>query len=298
MVREMATDLGLDFVGVSSTPSVDALKLEPVSVGLWDRYGGSMSSGWTRWMFEQYEFPFEVVFPQALDEPGLAGRFDVLVFEDGGIPGGGGGRGGGFGGGGGGGQSSIPQEYQHMLGNVSVERTIPNLLDFVESGGTLVAIGSSTSIARHAGLPLTNHLTDGTGNELPRAQYYVPSSVLEVRVDNTHPLAFGMPESTGVMFNNSPVFRLLPQAASEGVTPIAWFDTETPLRSGWAWGEHQLFGGTTVAEAKRGEGRIFLLGPLVKKRAQPHATFKLLFNGVHLGGATPVRLGGVADGAG
>ena len=57
-----------------------------------------MSSGWTRWMFEQYEFPFEVVFSSTLDEPGLAGRFDVLVFEDGGIPAGGGGRGG-FGGG-------------------------------------------------------------------------------------------------------------------------------------------------------------------------------------------------------
>ena len=67
------------------------------------------------------------------------------------------------------------------------------------------------------------------------------------------------------------------------------------LLSGWAWGEQRLFGGTTVSEAKLGEGRMFLFGPLIKKRAQPHATFKFLFNGIHLGGATPVRLGGVAD---
>ena len=297
LISRIAPELGLDFVGVASTPSVDALELSPVTVGLWDRYGGSMSSGWTRWMFEQYEFPYEVVYPQALNAPGLGDDFDVLVFEDGGIPGGGGdfggfgGRGGGRGGGGG----NIPQEYQPMLGSVTADETIPNLIDFVRNGGTLLAIGSSTAIAAHAGLPMTNHLTDGQDRPLGRAAYYVPSSVLEMTVDNTHPLAYGFGERTNIMFNNSPVFRLLPQAASQGVTSVAWFDSETPLLSGWAWGEHRLFGGTTVTEAKLGEGRMFLFGPLIKKRSQPHATFKFLFNGIHLGGATPVRLGGIAQ---
>jgi hypothetical protein len=290
MISQMAPALGLDFVGVASTPSVDALRLSPVTVGLWDQYGGSMASGWTRWMFEQYEFPFEVVYPQRLNEAGLEDDFDVLVFEDGGIR-----SGDGFGRFGGGNQGNIPPEYQSMLGAVTVEETVPNLIDFVENGGTLLAIGSSTSIATHAGLPVTNHLTDGDGISLARSEYYVPSSVLEMAVDNTHPLAFGFSDRVNIMFNNSPVFRLLPQATNERVTPVAWFDSETPLRSGWAWGEHKLFGGTTVLEAKLGEGRIFLIGPLIKKRAQPHATFKFLFNGIHLGGATPVRLGGVAE---
>jgi len=182
-----------------------------------------------------------------------------------------------------------------MLGSITADETIPNLIDFVRDGGTLLAIGSSTAIATHAGLPMTNHLTDGENNPLGRAVYYVPSSVLEMAVDNTHPLAYGFGDHTNIMFNNSPVFRLLPQAASQGVTPVAWFDSETPLLSGWAWGEHRLFGGTTVLEAKLGDGRIFLFGPLIKKRSQPHATFKFLFNGIHLGGATPVRLGGVAE---
>ena len=292
MISQIAPELGLDFVGVGSTPSVEALELSPVTVGLWDRYGGSMSSGWTRWMLEQYEFPFEVVYPQTLNRTGLEDDFDVLVFEDGAIPR----AGGGFGGGGrGGGRGNIPQEYQRMLGSITAQETVPNLIDYVRAGGTLLAIGSSTSIAAHADLPMTNHLTDGDDNPLGRATYYVPSSVLEMAVDNTHPLAYGFGDHTNIMFNNSPVFRLLPQANSRGVTPVAWFDSETPLLSGWAWGEQRLFGGTTVLEAKLGEGRMFLFGPLIKKRAQPHATFKFLFNGIHLGGATPVRLGGVAD---
>jgi hypothetical protein len=62
-----------------------------------------MPSGWTRWLFEQYEFPFEVVYPAALDKGDLKTKFDVLVFASGAINRGGGGRGGGGGGGGRGG---------------------------------------------------------------------------------------------------------------------------------------------------------------------------------------------------
>ena len=46
--------------------------LKPVRVGLWDRYGGSMPSGWTRWLLEQFEFPFQVVYPPELDKGGPA----------------------------------------------------------------------------------------------------------------------------------------------------------------------------------------------------------------------------------
>jgi len=45
-----------------------------------------MPSGWTRWLFEQFEFPFEVVFPGTLDAGNLNAKYDVLVFVDGGIP--------------------------------------------------------------------------------------------------------------------------------------------------------------------------------------------------------------------
>ena len=45
-----------------------------------------MTSGWLRWIFEQFEFPFEVVYPAALDQGDLASRFDVLVFPSGAMP--------------------------------------------------------------------------------------------------------------------------------------------------------------------------------------------------------------------
>ena len=101
-----------------------------------------------------------------------------------------------------------------------------------------------------------------------------------------------MPEYATVMFDNSPVFGLLPAAAGAGVTRVGWFDSPDPLVSGWAWGQEHLDGGTAIMDVKLGQGRMFLFGPLIKERAQPHGTFKLLFNGVQLGGATPAKLGG------
>ena len=86
ILQKLATDKGLIFDAVASRPAGDAMKLKPVRIGLWDQYGGSMPSGWTRWLFEQYQFPFEVVYPQTLDAGNLNAKFDVLVFVDGGIP--------------------------------------------------------------------------------------------------------------------------------------------------------------------------------------------------------------------
>jgi hypothetical protein len=73
------------------------------------------------------------------------------------------------------------------------------------------------------------------------------------------------------------VFRI----TGSSVRPIAVFDTETPLRSGWAWGQRYLKGGVIAAEATVGKGRVLLFGPEILQRAQPHGTFKLLFNAIY-----------------
>jgi hypothetical protein len=59
------------------------------------------------------------------------------------------------------------------------------------------------------------------------------------------------------------------------------FDNATPLRSGWAWGQKYLDGGVIAIDARVGKGRALLFGPEILHRAQPHGTFKLLFNGIY-----------------
>jgi len=38
---------------------------------------------------------------------------------------------------------------------------------------------------------------DGKETALPAAKFYVPGSVLQATVDNTHPLAFGLSDKVG-----------------------------------------------------------------------------------------------------
>ncbi len=86
VVEGVARDKGLGILTVTAKPAGDAYRVRPVRIGLWDRYGGSMPSGWIRWILEHYEFPYELVFPQALDAGNLHATFDVIVFPDGAIP--------------------------------------------------------------------------------------------------------------------------------------------------------------------------------------------------------------------
>jgi hypothetical protein len=287
----LASELGLSFIGVSESPRSEALKMQRVRVGLWDRYGGSMPSGWTRWLFEQFEFPFEVVYPQRLNEGRLSRSFDVLVFVDGAIPAppSAAGESGRF-------RAPadparIPSEYHGWLGSVTADTTIPQLRDFMEDGGTIITIGSSAmNMASQLGLPVTNHLVDDSGRPLPGDQYYIPGSLLEVQVDNARPVAYGMNDRAIVSFNRSPVFRLESGAEAQGLRRLAWYASDRPLRSGWAVGQEHLDGGVAMIEADVGDGKLFMFGPGVVQRAQPHGTFKFLFNGIYLSTAEEDRV--------
>ena len=97
-----------------------------------------------------------------------------------------------------------------------------------------------------------------------------------------------MEKHADVVFDNSPVLQLGPDADARGVRPVAWFDRKEPLRRGWAWGQQYLQGGVAAVEASMGKGKVFLFGPEITFRAQPHGTFKLLFNGILYGTARQV----------
>ena len=287
--QKIAADLGVNFDQAPNAMAMGgAIKLRNVRIALADQYGGSMPSGWTRFMLEQFEFPFQVVYPQTLDAGNLSSKYDVIIFPSGVGPAApGGGRGGGAGRGN---QAAppIPAEYQAMQGTYTAAATFPHLKKFVEDGGVILAVGrSSMNFAQLFDLPVSNHLVekspDGTTAPLRSEKYYVPGSVLRVAVDNTAPIAHGIGKEVDVLFDNSPVFSLDPDAAMKGVRPVAWFATDKPLRSGWAYGQGYLDGGVQVIDASVGKGKVFLFGPEVTFRAQPHGTFKFLLNGIYLG---------------
>ncbi len=291
-------NLGINAFAVTAKPAGDALLLHPARIGLVDVYGGSMPSGWIRWLMEQFEFPFTVIYPQTLDAGNLNAAFDDIVFADGTLPNLSGEASGGRGGGGGFGLAQpkpedIPADYRPWLGRITAEKTLPQLRTFVENGGTLLTIGSSSRIYAAMKLPLTDAITEvvrGKTQPVPPERFYVPGSLLRAQVDNTSPVAYGVPSSVDVFFDSSPAYRAAPDAAVHGVKTVAWYGEGDLLDSGWAWGQSYLNDSIAVAEASVGKGRVLLYGPEITFRGQPHATFKFLFNGLLYGASTDAVL--------
>ncbi|HEY7233569.1 MAG TPA: M14 metallopeptidase family protein [Gemmatimonadaceae bacterium] len=284
ILQTAAKDLGVSFDGTTTRPSADATKLSAPRIALIDVYGGSMPSGQIRWLLEQFDFPYTVVYPNDIDAGNLKSKFDALIVPSGLL-----GQSSRFGGRGGeDARVSVPAEYQHMLGSLSEQRSIPAIREFLDQGGNVVSIGTSARLGDMLGLPIYNALVERmpTGEErtLPAEKFYVPGSILSVAVDNTTGIAAGQPARLDVFYDNSPAFRLGPDAGLKGVRPVAWFDSDKPLRSGWAWGQNYLNGAVAIAEANVGRGHLYLFGPEITFRAQPHATFKFLFNGIYGGG--------------
>jgi len=286
LLGKAAKDLGIDVQSVKQRPIATMAKVAPLRVGLWDTYGGSMPSGWVRWLSEQFHFPVEVVYAPTLDAGDLRQKFDVLLFVTGAVPDLPGGETGRYRGQRMPSAGDIPQEFRDQLGKISVDTTVAELKKFLEAGGTVLTIGSSTNLAYHLKLPVRNKLLeigrDGKENRLPSEKYYIPGSILRVRVDSTRAIGWGMPAQADVYFDNSPVFDIAPDALANGdIKPILWFDSATPLRSGWAWGQSYLQGGVTGFEAKVGAGKLYAFGPEITFRAQSHGTLKLVFNALY-----------------
>ena len=294
LLESAARELGLDIETADLKPAGEAYRIKSPRIGLWDTYGGSMDSGWVRWILEQYEFPFEVIYAPVLDAGNLSSRFDVLIFVGAGIPPSG--QAEGIGGRGlvQPSPDAIPEEFRPMLGRITADKTIPQLKSFLENGGAILTVAESTSLGYHLGLPISNHLVEKSseGREVPLGtqRFYVPGSVLQVRVDNSQPLAYGVPETVDVFFDNNPVFDLAPDAVLRGVQAVAWFGNTNPLRSGWVWGDQYLWRGVEIIAAPVGKGKLFLFGPEITFRGQPHGTFKFLFNGIFYGAAEPTSL--------
>ena len=292
LLTELAASQGVNIDAVNATPDDSMQRLSAPRIALWDTYGGSMPSGWMRLILENMGYDYKVVFAPEIDAGDLKSKFDVIILPTGAVPlprdlvtsrGGSNRRRGGEPD-----LAKIPEEFHHMVGEVTEEKTIPALLAFVEAGGQIIAQGSSSVLAYHLDVPVEDHLVetvDGKTKPLSRKDYYVPGSVLEVAVDGSSPITWGMDKRLDVYFSdgrfdNAPVFKMSDDLAAKGVKPILWFDSAKPLKSGWAWGQENLEGGMLAAEAKVGEGSLTFFGTDITFRSQPHASFKLLFNSI------------------
>ena len=283
-LAQLAEDNGLVIRSIARRPRGEGWLLRAPRVGLYEPWVASMDAGWTRFVLEGHGFGYDVLRDPQVRKGKLNDAYDVILLPsagaealiDGQRPG------------------NMPAAYTGGLGDAGITA----LRRFVEAGGTLVTFDAAGALAiDRLGVPVSNPIS-----ALEREEFYCPGSLLRINVDNTHPVAFGMPSEATAVFVRSSGYEVV---AKDGVGESSRTDVgdgESPVRviasyaegdlleSGWILGEEHLRGLGAAVEVPMGSGRIIMLGFRTHFRAQPHETFKLLFNSIFYGAAEAVSL--------
>ncbi|MEX2261646.1 MAG: M14 metallopeptidase family protein [Bryobacteraceae bacterium] len=225
-------------------------------VGLYKSHMPSMDEGWTRWLFDEFQWAYSSVGNVDLRAGNLNQRFDVLVFPDqpvsqiadGYKPG------------------TMPPEFTGGLGPEGEKA----LKEFAANGGTLIFFNRSTAYAlERLGVKAKNVL-----NGVSNRDFYSPGSLLNVQLADG-PLTLGLPKEIAIWSEGSPAWET-------GETTVARYPEGEILASGWLLGGQHLAGRSALVHARVGRGNIVLFGMRPQYRAQSYLTFKLVFNALLL----------------
>ncbi len=252
---------------------LSTLRLRAPRIGLYQPWTSNMDEGWTRWVLEQYEFPYTTLHNADIKAGKLREKFDAIILSD---------------------QQprdiltgydfkTVREEYRGGIGDEGLEA----LRQLIREGGTLIAMGASCDLMIDKfPIPVRN-LKRG----LTRDQHFAPGTIVRIQVDNTHPLGFGMPAETHGFYNNSPFFALVEGFSSQRASVVVRYPNSEVVASGWLKGEDLMSGRAAVVSIEMNPGRIVLFGLRPQHRAQTHATFPLLFNAIYSSRAesTPAR---------
>lgn len=256
--------------GLDDLDGIVTVALRNPRIGLYQSWRSNMDEGWTRYLFDDFGIPFSTLHNEDVSG-NLHNKYDVIVFANEspaviktGLPKPGTPRYASA-------VDAYPPKYEGGIGNSG----IATLQQFVAQGGTLVALDNAGPLfAKEFSLPVRNVL-DG----LPEDKFFVPTSLLRIKVDNETPIGYGMPAEAAAMFFRSVAYSTwLPPSADWRRQVVAGYPEDNMLLMGWMSGEEELARRAAVVDAGYKEGRVILIGFRAQHRAQTHGTYKFLFN--------------------
>lgn len=246
--------------------SAGLVELRAPRIGLYQAWTANMDEGWTRFVLDDFKFPYTTLHNKEIAEGGLREKFDVIIFPS---------------------QSRTSilrgntsrtqrPEYRGGIGAAGESE----IARFVRTGGTLIALEKAGDFAIHAlELPVRDVLAGNSAGE-----FYSPGGILRSHIDTAHPLGYGMQDQQGVYFTGSPAYAVTGPLDGRATTVARYPDREV-LMSGYLLGESHIANRAGLVEVREGKGRAVLFGFRPQFRAQPHGTFKLLFNAIYTSSA-------------
>ena len=255
----------------AGTPTI-ATTLNKPRVGIYESYEPSMDEGWTRYILDQYGWDYTKLHNADIKAGNLRRKFDAIILPD--------------------------QRPSSILTGMDFKNVVPEfrggigdtgweaLHQFVTEGGTVVALGDATALLLDK-LPLG---VKDLKRTYTRDQHFAPGTVVNLQVDTSNPLGWGVAPDTFGYYINSPFFTLTEGFSSQKTTVVARYPNTAVNASGWLRGEDLMFGRAAVVTVEMNPGKIVLFGIRPQHRAQTHATLPLLFNALYWSAEGDVRV--------
>ncbi len=297
-VRDVSSQLGLDFNSAASAPDVPHHSAKAPRLGVWVPWADTDTIGWMRYSLDQRKIPYSYVRDEDIRGGKLHDKFDVLLYghvdlelaeQIQGIP-----------------KAwgpmafkkspqfpslGTPAESDDITGGIGWEG-LEQIQRFVEQGGLLVTLGSGTMLAIEGGIIRgvrrdsggVPRSTQGGGSDSSAAAQQAvtrtPGSHVRVTFAKPeHPIAYGYPARTYVFRQNFALYSIprrwlrmaycttcLDGPIDTRSVVLEWGDREGApfVVSGQAWGEGNLIGRPAILDTPVGNGHVvtFNFNPL------------------------------------
>jgi hypothetical protein len=269
LLKDIAQKTGVGFAPLNKDATSVSRSVKRLRIGMYQRYlGGNMDEGWTRLLLERFEFPYSTMFDKDIKASDLIKKYDVIILPDDGLK-----------------RmtgknmsdnekrrwESYPPEYRSGFGQAGIDA----LRNFVEQGGTLLTFGKAGELPiKELKVPIRNVVENVSSKD-----FWSPGSTLRLNIDNSNPLAYGMPATGLALFvGDNDVYQVIPTPKNENIERIATFVDRDLMESGWLIGEDVIADKAAMVSVKMKKGKVVMIGFRPQHRVQTHGTFKFVFN--------------------
>lgn len=259
-------------------PDGEWQNLDFPKIALIETYQHDVDAGWTRYVFDIYNIPFDVIHPGEIQEMEL-NNYDVLVFPDQ--------------------DKSVflkgkyESENQYRMSDYPPEYTkgmekegLRKVMNFVDEGGKIVSWGESTELFMgKQTIPINEEEKetfrlpiDNVAEDIKENGFYCPGSFVKIDLDNQRVFTRGMPDKTGVFYRGDPVFSTHTPVFDMDRRVLGHFPEENILLSGFAEKEKEIAEKPAWVWVKKGSGELIMFSFKPQFRASTQADYKMIFN--------------------
>lgn len=280
-MESLAGEHGLDVL-LAPTRAVEAVErheLDLPRIMVLHSWRSTQEEGWARYALDQMGVPYDYVGEDRIAQMDLRAQYDVVLFPS---------QGGGSG-------TSIfqgvdpeysPLPYQRseaypalgfpdstddMTGGMGYEG-LAALRDFVTGGGTLIALGSAST------LPIEYGLVRGMSLSEPRS-LFVPGSIVRGRaVAPEHPILYGYGETMPLYHRFGPYLNVSSDLRDNVL--VRYAGAEDVFMSGLVQNPEELANDEAIVSVPVGAGNVVMFGFNPLHRYQSHGDFAFVWNAI------------------